>query len=346
VGLGADPAGAGAAPGDEGGQRLPDGGGAAQAGGQHHGVLERQRGTLGHVGGHAVGGVADQHHRPAAPLLGGDLLDGRDVHATRVLQLRQQVRHRRGEAGEALAQPRHRVAAATVGVGGVGVAVDRSPAHRHGQERRAPAEQHRPGGDLRRAGGQEAPAVLADRDRRARVAGQPPGTGMQAVGADHQVELAGAAVVEGDPDRPLDPLQGDHGAARPQRHALQQDLVQVGPRQRQARPDVAPQLPQVDVGQQPPAVVQQPLARDRGGAAGHRVLQAQRPQDADAVGGQVHAGAGAVEALGPLDHLGREPGLPQRPGQCQAGQPGPDHQDPAAFHHNPPRSLATVTPTA
>jgi len=52
------------------------------------------------------------------------------------------------------------------------------------------------------AGGQEPPAVLADRDRQPGVDGQPPDRGAQSVGPDDQVELAAAAVVQADLDGP------------------------------------------------------------------------------------------------------------------------------------------------
>jgi hypothetical protein len=51
---------------------------------------------------------------------------------------------------------------------------------------------------------------------------------------------------------PVKALQRPDGAAQPQRHAVAQDLVQLGPGQGQARADVPPQLVQVDVDEQAP----------------------------------------------------------------------------------------------
>jgi hypothetical protein len=93
-------------------------------------------------------------------------------------------------------------------------------------------------------------------DGGAGVDGQPPDAGAEPVGADDQVELAAAVVVEDDADRPVEVLQGPHGAAQPYRHALPQELVQFGPGQGQAGANIAPELVQVDVGEQAPAVVQ------------------------------------------------------------------------------------------
>jgi hypothetical protein len=170
------------------------------------------------LGGHAVGGVADQYHRAAAPACSGDLLDRGDVHPVRVVELPQQLWDRGGEAGEPLAQVPDRIAVQVVAgeaVGGdVGVAVDQALAERDGQEGGALAEHDRPGDDLGRAGGQEPPAVLADRDRRPWVDGQPPDRGAQPIGPDDQVELATAAVVEADLDGPVDVLQRPDGAAQ------------------------------------------------------------------------------------------------------------------------------------
>jgi hypothetical protein len=87
------------------------------------------------------------------------------------------------------------------------------------------------------AGGQEPPAVLADRDRQPWVDGQPPDRRAQPVGPDDQVELAAAAVVQADLDGPVEVLQRPDGAAQLHRHALAEDLVQLGPGQGQAGTD-------------------------------------------------------------------------------------------------------------
>ena len=152
VGLGADPARAPAPTSNEGGHRVGD-----------------------------RGGVADQYHHAAAPACGGDLVDRGDVDPVRIVELPQQLWDRGGEAGEPLAQPPYRVAIPLTAVGGVGghvgIGIDQPLADRDSQEGGAPAEHDRPGGDLGRAGGQEPPAVLADRDWRPWVDGQPPDRG-------------------------------------------------------------------------------------------------------------------------------------------------------------------------
>ena len=137
----------------------------------------------------------------------------------------QQLWDRGGEAGEPLAQAPDRVANRLAVGGHVGIGVDQPLADRDGQEGGAPAEHDRPAGDLGRAGGQEPPAVLADRDRRPWVDGQPPDRGAQPVGADDQVVVATAAVIEADLDGPVEVLERPDGAAQPHRHAVAEDLV-------------------------------------------------------------------------------------------------------------------------
>jgi hypothetical protein len=177
--------------------------------------------------------------------------------------------------------------------------------------------------------------VLADRDRWSTVHGQPPDRGAQPVGADDQVELATAVVVEGDLHRPIQPLQGPDGAA--QRTGTPSRRTSCRSARDRARPgaDGAPQLTQVDLGQEAPAVVQQPLAGDLDGPGGHRWFQAQCLQGADAVRWQVNAGPGHLPAAGPLDHLGGEPGLAQHSCERQATKPGSDHQDLCVFIPSP-----------
>jgi hypothetical protein len=126
----------------------------------------------------------------------------------------------------------------------------------------------------------------------------------------------------------------DRGVGVDGQPPVAQDLVELGPVQGQAGPDIPPEPVQVDLDQQPAVVVEQPLLGDGGGPGRHRLLQAEGPQGPGPVGGQVDAGPGDLPAGLPLDQLGHEPGPAQRPGQRQPGQPGPHHQDPELFHVN------------
>ena len=180
--------------------------------------------------------------------------------------------------------------------------------------------------------------MLADRDRRVGVDGQPPDRRAQPVGPDDQVVAVLAAVVEGHLDRPVDPLEGPDPGAQAHRHPLAQDGVQVGPVQGQARADPPPEAGQVHVDQHPPAPVEDPLAADLDPPVGHGLLQAEGPQGPGPVGGQVDAGP-VLPGRRPVDHLRVAPGLAERPGQGQAGKAGPDDQDPELLHVHQPWQL-------
>lgn len=99
---------------------------------------------------------------------------------------------------------------------------EKAPLEAHAEFR--PAQSRNPVGLLLG----QAKTRVPDLDRRPGVDGQPPDPGAQPVGADDQVELAAAAVVEADLDGPVEVLQRPDGRAHPYRHALPQDLVQVG----------------------------------------------------------------------------------------------------------------------
>jgi hypothetical protein len=143
--------------------------------------------------------------------------------------------------------------------------------------------------------------------------------GRSPVDPDDQVVMATAAVVEADLDGPVEVLQRPDGAAQLHRQALAEDLVQLGPGQGQAGTDAPPQLMEVDVGEQVPAVVEEALTGDPGPTGGHSALQAQGAQGTDTVGGQVDASPGATPAGFSFDHLGGESGLAQGSGQGQTG---------------------------
>ena len=79
--------------------------------------------------------------------------------------------------------------------------------------------------------------------------------------------------------------------------------MQVGAMQREARPDSCPQLGDVDLAQQPAAVVTEALARDLDGSRGDSRLQAEGAECAGGVAGQIHAGTCMAPCGFTLDHL-------------------------------------------
>jgi hypothetical protein len=108
----------------------------------------------------------------------------------------------------------------------------------------AASQQHRPGGHLRRALGDEAPGELPQRADRAGADGEPADRGVDAVGADDQLVVAGGAVAELDGDGVVPLAELLQRYAHPDRHGIAvgcQDPVQVRVVQRQALADIAPQ---------------------------------------------------------------------------------------------------------
>ena len=115
----------------------------------------------------------------------------------------------------------------------------------------------------------------------------------------------------------VSPRRDGHVARR-----LEQQRVQVGAVHGQARPDARPQPGDVDLEQQPAAVVAEALARDLVALR----LDAERAQRAHRVAGEVDAGAGGPRHGVALDHLDRGAVARERPRQRQPGDAAADDQ--------------------
>ena len=241
--------------------------------------------------------------RSSHPRIERDLLDRRGVDLARTGE------QRRGRVGERL------------GRGPVPVAIGPLAVDRHGQERRAARQHHRPRRDLRRARREEAPAGLAECARRRRSEGERAHAAVDPVGADHDVVVAAAAVAELD-GRPLDARHGQPAADGHVARRLEQQRVQVGAVHGQARPDARPQPRDVDLAQQPAAVVAEALPRDLAALR----LDAERAQRPHRVAGEVEAGAGGPRRGVALDHLDRGAVASERSRQRQPGDAGAGDQ--------------------
>jgi hypothetical protein len=177
--------------------------------------------------------------------------------------------------------------------------------------------------------------VLADRDRWSTVHGQPPDRGAQPVGADDQVELATAAVVEGDLHRPIQPLQGPDGAAQrtgtPSRRTScrsARDRARPGP----MAPHSSPRS--ISARRRP----RWSSSRWRGISTARAATAGSRPsacRGADAVRWQVNAGPGHLPAAGPLDHLGASPAWPSTLAGARPPSPPPTTRICACFIPSP-----------
>ena len=78
--------------------------------------------------------------------------------------------------------------------------------------------------------------------------------------------------------------------------------------EREAGSDSVPQLREIDVDEQPAAVVADALPRDHESSLRDRLLEAERPQRAAGVPGQVDTRPRLAPGVLPLDDLDREAG--------------------------------------
>jgi hypothetical protein len=120
-------------------------------------------------------------------------------------------------------------------------------------------QHHRPGRELRGAGREEAPADLADGPgQRGGLEGEPADGASDAVGGDDEIVVATGSVAELDGDDAALVSDAVHGQPEADGHVarrLEQQFVQVGPMNREAWPDGPPELGDVDLEEQPAALV-------------------------------------------------------------------------------------------
>jgi hypothetical protein len=124
-------------------------------------------------------------------------------------------------------------------------------------------------------------------------------------------------------------------SSHPDRHPaspLEQYGVEVYSRERETRSDAVPQLREIDLDEQPAAVVADQLARDRHSSVGHCLFEAQGTQRAGGVPGQVDTRPGLVPGGLPLDHLDGESSLGERLGGRESGETSPDDEDSCLGH--------------
>ena len=156
------------------------------------------------------------------------------------------------------------------------------------------------------------------------------------VGADHEIVVVVRSVAELDGDDAVALSEAFDGEPHADRHVtgrLEQQLVQVGSVQREAWPDGRPKLGDVDLGEQPAAVVVEALPRDLDGSGGDLRLESEGAQGASGVAGQIDAGTGRPPHGFALDHLGRDTDAREHARQRQAGDPATDDQHAPCAHH-------------
>ncbi len=154
---------------------------------------------------------------------------------------------------------------------------------------------------------------------------------MDAVGADDQVVAVGGGVAELDGHPVVVLAEPLHRETHTDVHRVAvgcQDLVQVGTVQREAGADVAPQVGEVDVGQQASPMVAEALAGDQRSPLGYRRLQTEGTQRPCRVARQIDTRPGVRPSRLTLHHLGGEAPQAEGPGSAQPRDPCADHQNP------------------
>ena len=90
--------------------------------------------------------------------------------------------------------------------------------------------------------------------------------------------------------------------------------------EREAGSDAVPQLREIDLDEQPPAVVADALPRDHDSSLDDCLLEAQRAERAGRVARQIDTRPRLAPRGLPLDHLGREAGTGERSSGAQDRQ--------------------------
>ena len=141
--------------------------------------------------------------------------------------------------------------------------------------------------------------------------------GMDPIGAEHEVVLAGAAIVELDSHNPVFLSERPQRYTQPDCHGITmecQDFVQVGTMQGEARAYVAPHRGYVDVGQQVAAVVANALVWDQCRTFHHGGFEIKDTQRLRGVAREVDSSPARRPRGLPLDNVRGEPALSERPG--------------------------------
>lgn len=97
--------------------------------------------------------------------------------------------------------------------------------------------------------------------------------------------------------------------------------------EREAGPDAAPQLGDIDLDEQPAAAVADALPSDHNRCLQHCLFETQLAERPGRVPRQIDSHACLAPGGLPLDDLGREAGTGERPSGRQTRDAGPDDED-------------------
>jgi hypothetical protein len=103
--------------------------------------------------------------------------------------------------------------------------------------------------------------------------------------------------------------------------------MEVSAREREAWADTVPQPREIDVDEQPGALIADALPVDHDTSLRDRIFQAQRTQRAGRVSGQVDTRPRLAPGGLPLHHLNRKVGTGERSSDRKTGKTRPDDKD-------------------
>jgi hypothetical protein len=153
---------------------------------------------------------------------------------------------------------------------------------------------------------------------------------VDSVRADHEVVLARRSVAELHRDRAVSLAELAHVDSHPDCHVaspVEQHRMEVGAMERQAGSDPLPQRGEIDLDQQPAAVVADALPRNHDPSLQDCLFETQRAERRRRVPGQVYARARLAPHGLALDDLGREASTRERSGGRETGDASPDDED-------------------
>jgi hypothetical protein len=153
---------------------------------------------------------------------------------------------------------------------------------------------------------------------------------MDPIGSDDEVIRARRTISEGHVDLAILLTQHCHGCAEPNRDAngaLEQNAMKLTASDAHAEADAVPELCQLDFCQLSSRVIQDSLMGHTDGSSEHRIRKPERPESANAVSGEVQAGAARWPRRRTLDDFRNYTLLSQCSGECETRDSAADNQD-------------------
>ena len=169
---------------------------------------------------------------------------------------------------------------------------------------------------------------------------------MDPIGSDDEVIRARRTISKGHVDLAILLTQHCHGCAEPNRDAngaLEQNAMKLTAGDAHAEADAAPELCQLDFCQLSSRVIQDSLMGHTDGSSKHRIRKPKRPESANAVPGEVQAGAVRWPRRRTLDDFRNDTLLSQCSAECETRDSAADNQD-ASRRHSRSNSLLRLTP--